>query len=254
MACLEALETRRLLSAGPKILSSSALNLSGGSYNPILNGTTAGSGYDQINVAGGVTLSGVTLSPALGFKPKIGQRFTLINNDGRDAVSGTFAGKAEGSKFKVGSATMTISYRSGTGNDVVLSVGSVSPIIAPTYVNASWAGTTPGTDPDGAGPATSFGTDSFDTIGGGVAAAPASGTVIVASGNYNENVTVTKSLTLQGAQAGVDARGRAAAESVWTYRLQRHDHRGRIRLPGRTDGSKRLHLHQRRAQQRDADP
>ncbi len=39
-------------------------------------------------------------------------------------------------------------------------------------------------------------------------------TVSVGAGTYNEFVTVNKSLTLQGAQAGVDARGRAGAETI----------------------------------------
>jgi hypothetical protein len=39
-------------------------------------------------------------------------------------------------------------------------------------------------------------------------------TINVGPGVYNENVTITRSLTLNGAQAGVDARGRAGLESV----------------------------------------
>ena len=38
-------------------------------------------------------------------------------------------------------------------------------------------------------------------------------TILVAAGTYNEDVTVDKNLTLNGAQAGVDARGRSASES-----------------------------------------
>src|SRR5947207_576367 len=34
-------------------------------------------------------------------------------------------------------------------------------VIGAIYVDDSWAGTTPGTDPDGAGPATNFGVDAF---------------------------------------------------------------------------------------------
>jgi hypothetical protein len=72
---------------------------------------------------------------------------------------------------------------------------------ATVYVDDSWTGTTPGTDPDGAGPATNFGCDSFATIQDGVTAVPAGGTVIVYAGLYRENVTITKALTLNGAGA-----------------------------------------------------
>ncbi|HKB05407.1 MAG TPA: right-handed parallel beta-helix repeat-containing protein, partial [Gemmataceae bacterium] len=84
------------------------------------------------------------------------------------------------------------------------------------YVDDDWAGTAPGADPDGGGPATAFGTDAFATIQAGVTAADVGGTVRVLPGLYNELVTVNKTLTLLGAQAGADARtGRVGApESV----------------------------------------
>jgi nitrous oxidase accessory protein NosD len=49
------------------------------------------------------------------------------------------------------------------------------------------------------------------TIGKGVATASAGDTVSVAAGTYAEDVEVDKPLTLQGAQAGVDARTRTSA-------------------------------------------
>lgn len=70
---------------------------------------------------------------------------------------------------------------------------------ADVYVNASWAGTSAGTDPDGAGPATSFGADAFDTIQAGVNGVASGGTVHVAAGTYRENVTIATPLTLAGA-------------------------------------------------------
>ena len=53
-----------------------------------------------------------------------------------------------------------------------------------------------------------------NTIGAAIAAATAGDTINVCPGTYAENVVLNKSLTLNGAQTGVDARGRVASESV----------------------------------------
>src|SRR5438034_4834419 len=85
--------------AGPGILSSGNVNWSSGSPSFLvqLNGTTAGTGYDQLNVTGSVHPGGATLSGAGGFSPAQGATFTIINNDGADLVTGAFAGLPEGS-------------------------------------------------------------------------------------------------------------------------------------------------------------
>src|SRR5205085_5857620 len=75
---------------------------------------------------------------------------------------------------------------------------------ATVYGNKSWAGTIPGTDPDGAGPATNFGCDSFAAIQDGVNGVASSGTVMVAPGTYTENVVVNKVLALTGSGRGAD--------------------------------------------------
>ena len=56
-------------------------------------------------------------------------------------------------------------------------------------------------------------TTSYATIQAAVNAAPAGGTVTVDAGSYAETVTVNKSLTIQGAEAGVDARGNVRRET-----------------------------------------
>ena len=43
---------------------------------------------------------------------------------------------------------------------------------------------------------------------------PGCTTINVAAGTYNENVVIPRTLTLNGAQAGIDARGRSGAESI----------------------------------------
>ncbi|MEZ4616873.1 MAG: choice-of-anchor Q domain-containing protein [Caldilineaceae bacterium] len=91
-----------------------------------INGTTAGSSYDQLNVTGAVNLDndsggGATLSLTLGYVPTNGDSYLLINNDGVDAVVGTFAGLPEGSYWRQGATVLHLTYSGGDGNDVVLS-------------------------------------------------------------------------------------------------------------------------------------
>lgn len=85
-------------------------------------GTTAGTGYDQIAVNGAVNLTDVSLSLNMGFTAAAGDVFTLIDNDGSDAIVGTFAGLSEGSTLTSGDTTLQITYLGGTGNDVMLTV------------------------------------------------------------------------------------------------------------------------------------
>jgi nitrous oxidase accessory protein NosD len=54
----------------------------------------------------------------------------------------------------------------------------------------------------------------YMTIQAAINAANNGDTIKVADATYNESVNINKSLTLQGAQAGVDARNRSGAESV----------------------------------------
>ncbi|NLF73507.1 MAG: hypothetical protein GX575_31100, partial [Candidatus Anammoximicrobium sp.] len=93
-----------------------------------IGGTSPGDGpafHDQIAAKGSVTLGGATLNVALinGFAPAAAalQTFVIIDNDGTDAVSGTFAGLPEGSQISLGSGKFYISYAGGSDrNDVVL--------------------------------------------------------------------------------------------------------------------------------------
>lgn len=86
-----------------------------------LEGTTAGSEYDQLSVNGNITLRSPALDSSLGFTPSAGQEFVIIDNDGTDAVQGTFDGLSEGQSFNIEGKRFHITYRGGDGNDVVLS-------------------------------------------------------------------------------------------------------------------------------------
>ncbi len=88
-----------------------------------LEGTTVGTGYDQLNITGPVDLgtrAHLRVTVGAGFVPTAGDTFIIIRNDGSDAVVGTFLNLPEGATFVAGGITFAISYRGGDGNDVTL--------------------------------------------------------------------------------------------------------------------------------------
>ncbi|MEP7342572.1 MAG: right-handed parallel beta-helix repeat-containing protein, partial [Acidobacteriota bacterium] len=298
----------------PGIINSGNFSLvSGSTLNIELNGTMPGTGYDQLNVTGTVSLGGATLNLTSGFVPSPGNSFTIINNDGSDPVTGIFNGLPEGTTVNVGGTPMKLTYAGGANNnDVVLTVntapvanansvttnqntpivitltatdvdgdnltfmtvgspahGSLGSLSAPScsgipstctvtvtytptmgyagadsftfkandgsadsniatvsiivaattvFVDDNWVGQSNGATvffPGDPNPHV-FGTDAFATIQGGINAVVAPGVVNVAPGSYAENVTVNKSVSLKGAQQGVNACGRTASESTIT--------------------------------------
>ena len=110
----------------PGCLTSTGLVLAG-TYQAEIGGTTPCTGYDQLKVNGTVDLTGSTLAISLynGFKPASGQTYTIIENDGSDAVTGTFSGLADGATTTVNGYVFKVTYKGGTGNDVVLTVQNV---------------------------------------------------------------------------------------------------------------------------------
>ncbi len=109
----------------PGILNTGSVTFTAGSnFNVEINGYVAGTDYDQLNVTGTVDLGSATLnlSGSLGSMPS--QQIVIINNDGADSVTGEFAGLPEGATIStnfLGSGLgATISYKGGTGNDVVI--------------------------------------------------------------------------------------------------------------------------------------
>ena len=105
----------------PGLLTLAGLTLAdGATFSEELNGTTAGTGYDQTVVAGAVDLGGGILSVSIGFTPAGGDVFTIVRNDGLLPVTGTFLGLPEGARVSVGSSSLVLSYAGGDGNDVTL--------------------------------------------------------------------------------------------------------------------------------------
>ncbi len=114
----------------PGCLASGNLVLSG-TLQAEIAGTTACTGYDQLQVTGTVNLTGSILTPVLlnNFTPAAGTVFTLIQNDNpnnvADPVTGTFANLPEGSTLTIANSVFKISYVGGDGNDVTLTAAAV---------------------------------------------------------------------------------------------------------------------------------
>ena len=143
-------------SGGTGVLTCGNLALTGsaGVFSIAINGPTAGTNYDQLAVAGTVDITGATLAATLGsgYTPAAGTQFVIINNDGTDPVSGTFAGLAEAAVVSISGLDFSISYVGGTGNDVVLTrVNAPGPTPTPTATPTAAPTATP--TPRGAGTA-----------------------------------------------------------------------------------------------------
>ena len=85
-----------------------------------------------------MSLGGGDAVGELGLRAVASQIFVIVRKSGAVAVSGTFAGLAEGAAFTVGSARFHISYAGGDGNDVVLIVDPYPPgvtkVFSPTSI------------------------------------------------------------------------------------------------------------------------
>ena len=111
------------------------------------NSPTAGTHYDQVDVTNGTVnltnttsvLNVVDYGGSNTFAPTIGTAFVIINNDGADAVIGTFTNMAQGAVAgSVDGLDLKIYYDGGDGNDVVLvAVDGAAP--GDLYVNDQWA-------------------------------------------------------------------------------------------------------------------
>ncbi len=101
---------------------------SGSIYAVEIEGATVCTQYDQTQVTGTVSLGNATLDiqRLSTYTPTDATLFTIITNDGTDAVTGTFNGLAEGAKTTVDGVEYTVSYVGGDGNDVVLSATVVA--------------------------------------------------------------------------------------------------------------------------------
>lgn len=112
----------------PGCLNTGNLTFSAGStYEFEVGGVTECTEYDQTKVTGTVDLGSGTLKTILfnSYKPKTGDKYTIISNDAAEAITGTFKDLAEGDSVTVDGYVLKISYVGGDGNDVVLTVQTV---------------------------------------------------------------------------------------------------------------------------------
>ncbi|GAB5398577.1 MAG: hypothetical protein Aureis2KO_01620 [Aureisphaera sp.] len=104
----------------------------GDEFAPSIAGfITAGIDYDQLVVTGVVDITGATLTLVnnTGAPENQCDTLVLIDNDGTDAITGTFAGLPEGASISSGGITGKISYVGGDGNDVVIDLDDTPPTL-----------------------------------------------------------------------------------------------------------------------------
>ncbi len=73
-----------------------------------------------VNVTAGTLVTNFLLDPESVFEPTVGKGYILVSNDGSDKIVGTYRGLPEGSTFNAKSYEFKITYRGGTGNDIVI--------------------------------------------------------------------------------------------------------------------------------------
>ena len=116
---------------GPgRIIVDNDLNLEVGAiYDAHVNGTTPGTGYDQIRVQDKTTLSGAKLDVEVHNIVPTGQEIALIETISVQLISGTFEAIPANSTLNTSAGTFTAKYNGGNGNDFALVSGQPNPVI-----------------------------------------------------------------------------------------------------------------------------
>ncbi len=103
----------RFTLAGPLKLQDATLSI-------LMNNTQTATGYSQARAASVTLGPNVELQLVQNFDPAPGNNFQIVDVTGTQPVSGTFKDLPEGAKFIRGGHTYTITYKGGSGNDVVI--------------------------------------------------------------------------------------------------------------------------------------
>jgi len=125
---------------GPGVLTTSNLIFqAGGSLEVNIDGSSPGTGHDQLAVRGSVQLANASLIPTLapGFLPDSGDTFVILSNDGADAIGGTFSGLPNNSFVSAGPGLrFQVRYNGGDGNDVMLIFTNETVVAKPVLLSA----------------------------------------------------------------------------------------------------------------------
>jgi hypothetical protein len=107
-------------SLGSRTLSTSNIVLNSfTTFGLALDGASAGVNSDQLIVRGSVNLNGCRFVATAGSGLAVGNVLRVIDNDGTDAIAGTFDGVPEGGTVVANNGlVLRVSYRGGDGNDV----------------------------------------------------------------------------------------------------------------------------------------
>jgi hypothetical protein len=173
---------------------------------------------DRLAVTGSVSLGGAALAATAGFAPSTtaSTTFTIVENDGADVVTGTFAGLAEGAVATIAGRSVRVSYVGGDGNDVTLTVlpvpvaldlspASLTPMNVGQAANATIAAT------NGTGPGTFAITGGALPAGLALSAAGALSGTPTTAGSYSMTVEGTDALGNTGTRMYTGTIGSASA-------------------------------------------
>ncbi len=145
--------------ASTAILTVNSLNASTGTtlnYDAEINGTTAGSGYDQIKSLGDVDITGVNLNLTIanGFQSPFNTSLKLVDDGGSLPVMGTFqsvtitsGGSTQGGPpptesgiYVINGQSYVLSYQGGDGNDITLTERNTTPLLSAPGTQSATAG------------------------------------------------------------------------------------------------------------------
>lgn len=109
---------------GLPVINGALMMQTNGTLRVRLNGTTPGTGYDQVRMTS--TTASTLLAGGLDIVAVPGlltnTAFSVIDRTGTSPVSGSFAGMASNTVFAADGYNWTISYAGGDGNDVALTI------------------------------------------------------------------------------------------------------------------------------------